>query len=135
MTLRRIGYLLLRVATGIASLMVSLYSLYAYSGSHLTLHAPLTALYCLLPLLFFPVFILSIWLHRAAVIAHWAMAAAYLTVFCMLNWRTCSEMGFCTGVAATISQTLSTFPVEITFAVAVLNLTTLLLRSARRPSA
>lgn len=134
MIMRRVALIFCRVVTALASLMVSLYGVYQYAGSHMSLHAPLVDLYCLLPLLSFPVFLLSFWFRRPSVIAHWAMAMSYLIVYSMLNWRTCSELGYCIGVAATVAQTLATRPAELTFGVAILNLFTLLLKSKRLPA-
>jgi len=134
MTSRRVALIFCRAVTALASLMVSLYGVYEYAGSHFSAHAPLVDLYWLLPLLSFPVFLLSFWLHRESVIAHCALAFAYLVVYSMLDWRTCSELGYCTSVAATVTQTLATRPATLTFGVAVLNFLTLLLKSSRPPA-
>ena len=129
MTTQRLALIFCRAVTALASLMVSLIGVYVYAGSHLSLHALAIDLYCFLPLLSFPVFLLSFGRHRQSVIAHWAMAFAYLIVYSILDWRTCSELGYCSSVAATVVQTLATSRSGLTFSVAVLNLLTLLLKS------
>jgi hypothetical protein len=103
MTIRRVASIICRTIAGIGSLFVSLYGVYEYAGS-----------------------------HRMSVGFHWAFALGYLTVFSMLDWRTCAELGYCTSVAATVLETLATRPVEATFAVAILNLCALLLYSRTR---
>lgn len=129
MTIRRVASIIVRSITGLGCLMVSLYGVYVYAGSHLSLNALLVALFWFLPMLSFPVFLLSFWRQRFSVGAHWAFALLYLIVYSMLDWRTCAELGYCTSVASTVLQTLATRPVELTFAVAILNLCSLLLRS------
>jgi hypothetical protein len=132
MTIRRVASIICRTIAGIGSLFVSLYGVYEYAGSHLSLYAIQIALFCFLPLLSFPVVLLSFWRQRMSVGFHWAFALGYLTVFSMLDWRTCAELGYCTSVAATVLETLATRPVEATFAVAILNLCALLLYSRTR---
>jgi hypothetical protein len=132
MTLRRISAIVYRVLTGVGSAWVTAYGVYAYTGANLSIDTVTMSLYCFLPMLSLPVFLLSFWRHRASVAAHFAMAFAYLISYSMLNWRTCAELGYCSTVAATVRETLVTRPVLITFAVALLNLLTLQL--ARRKS-
>ncbi len=132
MTIRRVASIIFRSGTGAGSLMVSLYGVYAYAGSHLSPNALPIALFCFLPMLSFPVFLLSFWRQRLSVSVHWAFALLYLIVYSMLDWRTCAELGYCTSVTSTVLQTLATRPVGLTFAVAILNLCALLLRSKAR---
>jgi hypothetical protein len=50
------------------------------------------------------------------------MALTYLGAYSALNWRTCSELGYCQSLIATIFQTLSTNIVLGFFAVVILTL-------------
>jgi hypothetical protein len=124
MRLHRAVYLLGRTLTGFGSIAVSMYGLYVYSGANLNLDTLMTRLYCFVPLLSFPVFVLSFWYRRLSIGLHWAMAIVYLVVYSMLDWRTCSELGYCSGVLVTVLQTLLTLPALVTLAVAFLNLST-----------
>ncbi len=107
---------------GIGSLLVSMYGVYSFDGMTLTQDTILVVLFGLLPGLFIPVFVLSFWRLRLAVILHWVFAAGYLVVYSVLDRRTCSEMGYCGSVISTVIETLTAHPVEATFAVALLNL-------------
>jgi hypothetical protein len=89
-------------------------------------------LYCALPLLSFPVFLLSFKTLRWSVTLHWILAAAYLAVYTALDWRTCSDSGYCVSVIQTLLQTLIARPVEAVFGVAVFNLTALILQRKTR---
>ena len=55
------------------------------------------------------------------------MALTYLGAYSTLNWRTCSELGYCQGMLATVMQTLSTNMVLAFFAVVAIVLTQSLL--------
>jgi hypothetical protein len=132
MTIRRVASIIVRTIAGLGSLLVSLYGLYSYSGLNVSLDAVPMTLFCLLPMLSFPVFLLSFWRRRLSVAVLWAFALLYLIVYSMLNWRTCAEMGYCTSVASTVLQTLAVFPVELTFAAATINLCALLFSSKAR---
>jgi hypothetical protein len=48
------------------------------------------------------------------------MALTYLGAYSTLNWRTCSELGYCQSLMATVMQTLSTNMVLAFFAVVIL---------------
>jgi hypothetical protein len=54
------------------------------------------------------------------------MALTYLGAYSALNWRTCSELGYCQGLIETIMMTLSTNIVLAFFAVVILQLIGLL---------
>jgi hypothetical protein len=50
------------------------------------------------------------------------MALTFLGAYSSLNWRTCSELGYCQSLMATVMQTLSTNIVLAFFAVVILAL-------------
>ena len=117
MTLRRISAIVYRVLTGVGSAWVTAYGVYAYTGANLNIDTVTMSLYCFLPMLSLPVFLLSFWRHRASVAAHFATAFAYLLSYSMLNWRTCAEMGYCGTVTSTVVETLETKPILAAFVV------------------
>jgi hypothetical protein len=133
MTVRRAASYLARTIAGIGSLLLAMYGLYVYSGLNLRQDPVPVSLYCFLPMLGFPVYVLGIWRLRASVVTHWVFAFVYLAAYSMLDWRTCSELGYCKSVLATVFETLTARPVEAMFGVAIFNLIALLLRG--QPSA
>jgi len=134
MTMRRIASILCRAAGGIVSLFVSMYGIYSFDGMTLAPDAVAVVLFGLFPALFFPVFVLSFWRLRLAVIVHWVLAVGYLIVYSILDFRTCSEMGYCGSLISIVVQTLTVPAVEAAFAVAFLNLIAWRL-AAKPPSA
>jgi hypothetical protein len=123
-----------RTAAGILSLGVSAYGVHSFGWVDMRQDTLITGLFCILPVLSFPVFLLAFrWPFWSAAI-HWLLAAGYLVIYSMLDWRTCAELGYCNGVSATVLQTLTARPVEACFAVAVLNLAAVLSRGMRRPA-
>jgi hypothetical protein len=128
---RRVAFIVCLVITGIGSLLVSAYGLYVYSGLNLRLDALPMTIFFLLPLVSFPIFLVSFWRHRATVILQWALALIYLADYSILDWRTCAAHDYCTSVMATVLLTLTAHPVEATFAVAAFNLAAVKLRAKR----
>src|SRR5208282_4356391 len=94
MTVRRVALVILRSITGIGSLLVSAYGFYMAAGSGIRQDSVIVTLFCIFPMLSFPVFLFSFWRLRLAVVTHSVLAAAYLAVFSMLDWRACSELGY-----------------------------------------
>jgi hypothetical protein len=79
-------------------------------------------LYCILPVLSFPVTLVSFRSLRLSVALHWLLVFGYVAVYSMLAWRTCAELGYCEGVLSTLFATTSTWRVRGLFLVAILNL-------------
>jgi hypothetical protein len=125
MKVRTVMASLCRWIVAIGSLLVTAYGVYSFDGADFGRDMLAMSLFCVLPFLSFPVFLLSFRSLRWSVVIHWILAAGYLAVYSVLDWRTCSEMGYCHGVMQTVLQTLTAQPVEAVFAVAVFNLSTL----------
>lgn len=121
MKIRGIAWAVLLALAGILSAGITLYGIFAATGIDLRQDTLLSLLYCALPILCFPVFLLIRPTSRSAVLLS-LMALTYLGVYSSLNWRTCSELGYCDAVIATMMQTLSTNIVLAFFAVVVLTL-------------
>jgi hypothetical protein len=123
MKIRGIAWALLLVLAGVLSAGVSLYGLYTAIRIDFRQDTLLSLIYCALPILCFPVFLLVRPRSRSAVLLS-LMAITYLGAYSTLNWRTCSELGYCDDIIATVMQTLSTNVVLAFFAVVILTLIT-----------
>ena len=121
MNIRGLAWAVLLAFAGILSAGVTLYGLYAAIRIDLRQDTGLSLLYCALPVLCFPVFLLVRPPSRSAFVLS-LMALTYLGAYSALNWRTCSELGYCEAVTATVMQTLSTNIVLAFFAVVILTL-------------
>jgi hypothetical protein len=121
MTIRGIIWTILLALAGILSAGVTLFGIGRSFGVDLRQDTLLSCLYCGLPILCFPVFLLVRPPRRAAVLLS-LMALTYLGAFSALNWRTCSELGYCDSLLATVFQTLSTNMVLAFFGVVILSL-------------
>ncbi len=119
MTIRGITWAVLLSLAGILSAGVTLFGIGRSFGVDLRQDTLLSWLYCGLPVLCFPVFLLVRPPRRAAVLLS-LMALTYLGAYSALNWRTCSELGYCQSLIDTVFQTLSTNMVLAFFAVVIL---------------
>jgi hypothetical protein len=126
MTIRGIIWAVLLAFGAVISIGVSIYGVYSVMRIDLRQDTVLTVLYCGLPLLCFPVFILIRPQSRSAFVLS-LMALTYLGAYSALNWRTCSELGYCQGLIATVMMTLSTNIVLAFFSVVILQLIALLM--------
>jgi hypothetical protein len=121
MTIRGIIWVVLLALGGILSAWVSLFGLIAAIRIDLREDTLLCLLYCGLPALCLPVFLFVRPPRRAAFLLS-LMALTYLGAFSALSWRTCSELGYCQSLIATVMQTLSTNRVLAYFAVVIASL-------------
>lgn len=121
MTIRGIIWVVLLALAGILSAWVSLFGIFAAIRIDLREDTLLCLLYCGLPALCLPVFLFVRPPRRAAVVLS-LMALTYLGAFSTLNWRSCSELGYCQGLMSTVMQTLSTDKVLAFFCVVILSL-------------
>jgi hypothetical protein len=121
MAIRGIIWTILLALAGILSAGVTLFGIGRSFGVDLRQDTLLSCLYCGLPVLCFPVFLLVRPPRRSAVLLS-LMALTYLGAYSALNWRTCSELGYCESLVETVFQTLSTNMVLAFFAVVVLTL-------------
>jgi hypothetical protein len=125
MTIRGIIWVVLLALAGILSAGVTLRGVWSAISIDLNQDTLLSLVYCALPTLCFPVFLLIRPPRRSAILLS-LMALTYLGAYSALNWRTCSELGYCEGLTATVMQTLSTNMVLAFFAVVILSLIALL---------
>ena len=104
------------------SFAVSIYGLLPFISADFRRDTLLMGLYCILPVLSFPVTLVSFRSLRLSVALHWLLVFGYVAVYSMLAWRTCAELGYCEGVLSTVFATTSTWRVRGLFLVAILNL-------------
>ena len=125
MTIRGIIWAVLLCIAGIISIGVSIHGAWSALSIDLRADTLLSCVYCGLQILCFPVLLLVRPQSRSA-IALSLMALTYLGAYSVLNWRTCSELGYCESIIATVMQTLSTNTVLGFFAVVILSLIAML---------
>jgi len=125
MTIRGIIWAVLLCVAGIISAGVSILGVWSVLAVDLKQDTVLSCVYCVLPILCLPVFILVRPQNRSALLLS-LMALTYLGTYSILNWRTCSELGYCESVMTTVMQTLNTNSVLGFFAVVILSLIALL---------
>ncbi len=121
MTIRGIIWAVLLAIAAIVSAGVSVHGVWSALSIDLKQDTVLSFVYCGLQILCFPALIRLRPPHRAAVVLS-LMALTYLGAYSALNWRTCSELGYCQGALDTVMQTLSTNTVLAYFAVVILSL-------------
>jgi|SRR5215831_14505581 len=125
MTIRGIIWAVLLCIAGIISIGVSIHGVWSSLSIDLKQDTVLSTVYCALPILCFPVLFLVRPQSRSAILLS-LMAITYLGAYSVLNWRTCSELGYCESIMATVMQTLSTNTVLGFFAVVILSLVAML---------
>ena len=125
MTIRGIIWAVLLAVAAVISIGVSLYGAYSAIRVDLRVDTLLSCLYCGLPLLCFPVLALVRPPNRSTFLLS-LMAITYVGAYSALNWRTCSELGDCENMLATVMMTLSTNSVLAFFAVVILELIAIL---------
>ena len=125
MTIRGIIWLVLLGIAGTISAVVTLHGIWSAISLDFRQDTLLSCVYCGLQILCFPVFLLVRPAHRSAILLS-LMALTYLGAYSALNWRTCSELGYCESLTAIVMQTLSTNMVLAFFAVVILSLSALL---------
>ena len=125
MTIRGIIWAVLLAIAAVLAAGVSVHGVWSAMSIDLRQATVLSVVYCAMPVLCFPVFFLVRPASRSTFLLS-LMALTFLGAYSTLNWRTCSELGYCDSVIATVMQTLSTNMVLAFFAVVILNLIALL---------
>lgn len=107
MKIRGAAWLALMTVGGLLSAGVTLYGMFSFYSVDFRQDRLLTILFCLLPVLCFPAFLL-VRPARRSIALQAAIAPAYLAVYSILDWRTCAELGYCGSVISTVLETLRT---------------------------
>lgn len=106
---------------GLLSAAVTIYGTASAIGIDFRQNPVLAGLYCVLPFVAFPVFILVKSARRSASLLA-IFACGYLIVYSVLSWRTCSELGYCSGIAGTVVEIFKTRTVLAYFGSALLRI-------------
>lgn len=110
MTARGTAWLGLMSIAGVLSAGVTIYGTAAAVGIDFRQNPVLVCLYCLLPFMAFPVFMLVKSARISAALLA-IIACSYLAVYSALSWRTCSELGYC----GTVRRPSGRFSVRASF--------------------
>src|SRR6266568_2715175 len=121
MTVRGITWVALMTLGGIASAAVTLYGVYSALRVDFRQSPVLIGLYCLLPLLCFPSFLLIRPAERSVALLA-IFAFGHLVVYSALSWRTCAELGYCGSILTTVVEILKTRTVLMFFGAAILRI-------------
>jgi len=119
------------IPAGIFSCLLTLYGLAAVRGLDLRQDTALSVAYCALPLLSLPLYLLVLAVRRLLPLQA-VLAAAYIPVYCALNWRTCAALGYCGSVASVVFTTITTSKVLLFWGVALGSLAAFVVE--RRPN-
>ena len=130
MTIRGIIWAVLLSLAAILSAGVSVHGVWSAMSIDLQQDTVLSFVYCAMPVLCFPVFLLVRPASRSTFVLS-LMALTLLGTYSVLNWRTCAELGYCQGVIGTVLQTLNTNVMLAFFAVVILNFIALLVDDHR----
>ncbi|HTM16001.1 MAG TPA: hypothetical protein VL135_03820 [Terracidiphilus sp.] len=125
MTIRGIIWAVLLAISAVLAIGVSIHGVWSAMSIDLRQDTGISLVYCAMPVLCFPVFFLVRPTSRSTFVLS-LMALTFLGAYAALNWRTCSELGYCESVITTVMQTLSTNMVLAFFGVVILNLIALL---------
>jgi hypothetical protein len=119
MRVRGTAWLAFMTIAGTLSAGVTVYGTASAIGIDFRQNPVPTSLYCLLPFIAFPVFILVKSARTSAALLA-TFACGYLVVYSALSWRTCSELGYCSNIAETVLKIFKTGTVLAYFAAALL---------------
>jgi len=119
--MRRDSSRLFTILAGVFSCLLTLYGLAAIRGLDLRQNTWLSVAYCALPLLCLPLYLLALPV-RKALLLQVILVLTYIPVYSALNWRTCSELGYCGSVASVVLMTIATPKVLLFWGVALSSL-------------
>jgi hypothetical protein len=134
MKLKENIWLAARTITGILCMYVSFLGLFSLYGLDLRPNPMVSTLFFVLPTLSIFVFTLVKRPHLELALQA-VIAAGYLTTFSMLNWRTCSALGYCGTVLDTVLATLQIRTVLAAWGVVLLTALTIVLDRNSLPHA
>ena len=126
MTIRGIIWSVLIAVSAVVSAGVSVRGVWSALSIDMRQDTALTIVYCAMPILCFPVLLILRPLSRSTFVLS-LMALTFVGAYSVLNWRTCSELGYCESVIATVMQTINTDFALAYFGVVILNLVALLI--------
>lgn len=119
MAVRRIVRMCVVLLAGMLGCAVTLSGIFSALAVDVHFNPVLSILYCALPILSLPLFLLA-FVFRKLIALQAIFAVAYLGVYSALNWRTCASLDYCGSVASTVLMTLRAPSALSFFAVAIL---------------
>jgi hypothetical protein len=117
----------LHAIAGFLSFAVLGFGLYSVWGIDARFNPVLSTLYYTLPIASFPVFLIGLVWKRAPIVQA-VLALAYVPVCAMLDWRTCSSLGYCSGAASIVFLALTTKPAVAFLGTAIASCAAMVLR-------
>ena len=115
------------IPAGLFSCLLTLYGLAAIRGLDLRQNTLLSVVYCALPLLSLPLYLLGLAVRRLLPVQV-VLVFAYIPVYFALNWRTCAELGYCGSKASVVFMTIGTPKVLLFLGVALSSLAAFLMK-------
>ncbi len=106
------------IPAGILSCLLTLYGLAAVRGMDLRQNTFLSVVYCGLPLLSLPLYLLARAVRKLLPLQA-ILVLVYIPVYSALNWRTCAELGYCGSVWSVVLATITTSKVLLFWGVAL----------------
>ena len=106
MTIRGIIWAVLLALAAVLSAGVSVHGVWSSMSIDLRQDTAISLVYCAMPILCFPVLFLVRPLSRSTFVLS-LMALTFVGTFSALNWRTCSELGYCESGIGTVMQTIN----------------------------
>ena len=106
------------IPAGVFSFLLTLYGLAAVRGLDLRQNTVLSLVYCGLPLLSLPLYLLALAVRKLLPLQA-ILGLAYIPVYSALNWRTCAELGYCSSIAPVVLATIATSKVLLFLGVAL----------------
>ena len=125
MTIRGIIWAVLVAISAVVSAGVSVHGVWSAMSIDLRQDTALSVVYCAMQIFCFPVLLILRPLSRSTFVLS-LMALTFVGAYAVLNWRTCSELGYCESVLATVMQTINADVTLAFFGVVILNLLALL---------
>lgn len=122
MRLRELPWIAMRTAAGACALFVTIRGFRGAYGIEFRTDTLISALYVVFPCCSFLVFLFAR-RARLELFLQSLIAVGYLSSFAFLNWRTCSSLGYCTTVTASVLTTLGARSVLAAFAAVVFSAT------------
>ena len=116
--MRRSDRKVFTIPAGVFSFLLTLYGLAAVRGLDLRQNTVLSVVYCALPLLSLPLYLLALAVRKLLPLQA-VLVLAYIPVYSALNWRTCAELGYCGSIASVVIATIMTSKVLLFWGVAL----------------
>ena len=130
--MRRNSRKVFTIPAGVFSCLLTLYGLAALRGMDLRQNTVLSVVYCGLPLLSPPLYLLALAVRKLLPLQA-ILLVAYISVYSALNWRTCAELGYCGSIASVVLTTITTPKVLLFLGVALSSVAAFVVEGSGNP--